>query len=186
MLYYVTGNKNKIAIAQRYLSPLGISITPQALELEEIQSHDIEQIAIHKAKHAFGILQKPLFVNDHGWSFTALNGFPGAYMKYMNEWFTPEDFLHLMQGKENREAILTEVICYIDGHNLKTFSIQHKGEVLHEVQGKGLAATTVTTLSSDRQSIAKKLETNVTSVETYTIWEEFAQWYKEEIKKQLY
>lgn len=181
MLYYATGNQNKIEVARKFLTPLAIEFESKELDLTEIQSENIEEIAMYKAKQAFGILNQPLFTNDHGWSITALSGFPGAYMKYINKWLTAEDFINLMQGKENREAILTEVICYIDENEIKTFSMKHQGIVLDKPQGSGVPGMTMISLSGDRISIAKKLEKNPSSIEDYKIWTEFAKWYKMKI-----
>lgn len=137
MLYYVTGNQNKIAIAKKYLTPLNIVFKPIQLPIQEIQSYSIEQISINKAKQAFEILKKPLITNDHGWSITALNGFPGAYMRYVNDWLTAGDFQLLMSGRENREAILTEVLCFIDSEGTKTFTMKHKGTVRKDEESPG-------------------------------------------------
>lgn len=178
MLYYITGNQNKIDVARKFLTPLGIEFEPKELDLTEIQSENIEEVAISKAKQAFEILQQPLFTNDHGWSITALNGFPGAYMKYINKWLTADDFIRLMDGKENREAILTEVICFIDEKGTKAFTMQHNGKILDKPQGVGIPGTTMISLSDDGISIAKKLETNPSAVENYTLWKELADWYK--------
>jgi XTP/dITP diphosphohydrolase len=182
MLYYITGNQNKIDVAKKFLEPLEVSFIPQALELIEIQSHSIEDIAKFKAEQAFEELKQPLFVNDHGWSITVLNGFPGAYMKYINEWLTAEDLLRLMRGKENREAILTEVLCYIDSNTTKIFIAQHRGSVLEESRGSGPPGLTTISLTEDGKSIAEKLENSPSALEEYPLWEEFATWYKENLK----
>ncbi len=179
MLYYITSNQNKIAVAKKYLEPFGIVFRSRNLDLTEIQSHDIRQVVEGKAKEAFRIIKKPLFVNDHFWSIPALNGFPGAYMKHINGWFTPEDFLRLMKDKPNRDAILTEAVCYIDKNHLQTFTMQIKGTILEKPQGKGLPALTVISLSGDGQSIAKKLEKDVSAAATHRIWGEFAEFYKQ-------
>jgi XTP/dITP diphosphohydrolase len=179
MLYFISSNKNKIARAELFLSPFNISFTPKDLELVEIQSHSIEEIAIDKAKNAFDILKQPLFVNDHGWFITALNGFPGAYMKYVNEWFTPQDFLNLMRGKKNREMIFTETICFTDGTTTKTFSETKIGHVLYKSKGKNIPWMTVSSFSDDDTSIAEKLATSPSAINTSKIYEEFAKWYLE-------
>lgn len=178
MLYYITSNQNKIDIAKKYLTPLDILFDSRTIDLTEVQSHDIRKVVESKAKEAFKTIKQPLFVNDHFWSFPALNGFPGAYMKYMNEWLTPEDFLNLMHGKKNRDAILTEAVCYIDKDHMQTFIVQHKGILLEKPQGKGLPALTIISLSGDGKSIAEKLETDVSAVALHPIWEEFAEFYK--------
>lgn len=179
MLYFITGNKNKIAIAEKFLKPFGIIFEPKDLNIEEIQSDNIEKVAMHKAKNAYSKVKKPLIVTDHFWSIPALGGFPGAYMKYINQWFTPDDVLNLMKNKNDRKAILTEMICYIDEKTIKTFSGTHEGKVLQKQQGGGLATQTVISLSEDGISIAKKLENNPSALDKGTVWEDFAKWYKD-------
>ncbi|HEX7042818.1 MAG TPA: non-canonical purine NTP pyrophosphatase [Patescibacteria group bacterium] len=178
MLHYITTNQNKIDIAKKFLTPHEIFFEPQNIELTEIQSKDIKKVVENKAKQAYEIIKTPLFVNDHFWSITALNGFPGAYMKYMNEWLTPDDFLNLMKGKKNREAILTEAVCYIDESRIQTFLMQHKAVILESPKGKGLPALRVISVSGDGLSIAEKLEKDPSAVDVYPIWDEFAKWYK--------
>lgn len=177
MLYFISSNKNKIDRAKLFLSPFNISFTPKDLELVEIQSHSIEEIAINKAKQAFNILKQPLLVSDHGWAITALNGFPGAYMKYVNEWFAPQDFLNLMKDKENREMIFTEYLCFTDGMITKTFSETIKGHVLHESKGQDTSWMTVSSFSDDNRSIAEKIRNNPSAINASKVHEEFAKWY---------
>lgn len=181
MLYYITGNENKFAIAKKYLGDLDVEIVQKDLNMTEIQSHSPEAVARDKAEKAYAMLKQPLFVSDHFWSITALNGFPGAYMKYMNEWLTPQDLLNLMQDKENREIILTEALCYIDAKRTKFFSSQHVGHILREARGNWLPIMVVTSLTPDNKSLAEKLNAdpdNPSVLLEDQIWKEFAEWYK--------
>lgn len=180
MLYYITGNKNKFAIAKKYLGKLGIEIVQKDLNMPEIQSHSPEAVARDKAEKAFAQLQQPLFVSDHFWSITALNGFPGAYMRYMNEWLSSQDFLNLMLDKDNREIILTEALYYIDGKQANYFSSQHTGKLLREIRGDWLPAMNVTSLSPDNQSVSEKLRAdpdNPSVLLEDQLWKTFAKWY---------
>lgn len=99
-------------------------------------------------------------------------------MKYMNEWFTPEDFLRLTKNLSNREVILTEAVCYKDGNTTKSITKNHIGTLLPDIQGKGLAAMTLVCLSGDGVSVAEKLIQNIPAFDELPIWEEFADWYK--------
>lgn len=178
MLYFISSNKNKIARSKLFLNPFGIPFIAKDIDLIEIQSHSIEEIAINKAKAAFEIIKQPLFVSDHGWSITALNGFPGAYMKYINEWFTPQNFLNLMKDKENREMVFTEYLCFTDGKSIKTFSETIKGHILYESKGQDTPWMTVSSFSDDGTSIAEKLVNSPSSIDTSGVYREFADWYK--------
>lgn len=179
MLYFISSNKNKIARAELFLQPFTISFTAKDIDLIEIQSHSIEEIAIDKAKKAFEIIKEPLFVSDHGWSITALNGFPGAFMKYINEWFTPQDFLSLMKDKENREMIFTEYLCFTDGTTTKTFSETIKGHVLYEQKGKGVSWMTVSSFSDKNISIAEAIKDTPSAINDSQTYKEFATWYNQ-------
>jgi non-canonical purine NTP pyrophosphatase (RdgB/HAM1 family) len=101
---YVTGNQIKINFAKKQLDKYNIEIEQVRLEIDEIQSEDKFAVTTDKAQKAFEILKSPLFVTDTFWEIPALNGFPGAYMKYVNKWFSSEDFLALMKNKENRTS----------------------------------------------------------------------------------
>lgn len=179
MLYFVTGNKHKIDTAKRQLSPQGIIFEAKSLSIIEIQSHTMEDIAKDKAEKAFAQLKQPLIIKDDGWFITALNGFPGPYMRYINEWFTSKDFLNLMQGKENREVIFHEVLYYIDKNQQKSFTAKAKGNVLKEVKGTGLPSNSVFSFKENGTSIAECTNQNIDFLEKHKIWNDFARWYKQ-------
>lgn len=104
-------------------------------EIPEIQGEDIAEIIEHKARAAYAELQKPIVVSDDGWEFPGLNGFPGAYMKSINHWFSSEDFIRLMDGVTDRRANILEYLAYYDGSEVTIFSHVIKGTVLTEVRG---------------------------------------------------
>lgn len=176
MLYYVTSNKSKIDTARRNLTPFGITFQTQDAELIEIQSDSLEEIAVEKAKHAFKLFQKPLFISDHGWYIPALHGFPGPYMKYINKWFTSEDLLRLVEPYEDRTIIKREVLVYIDSQESKTFVSEINGRILEKPEGNGLPAMRVTTLSKTGKSMARCSEEGINAFDENPIYEEFAFW----------
>jgi XTP/dITP diphosphohydrolase len=183
-LTYVTSNQDKIKVAQRYLAPLGIHIENQHLDLEEIQSNSGEEIIKRKAKQAFHAIQKPLIVTDHFWNIPALQGFPGAYMKYINQWFTTQDFLNLMREHTNRTVFLEEHLFFTDGKIEKLFFQPIKGTILTQAKGSHKEpAHTVISLREDHKSIAECWEQGINSVDNYPIWTEFSIWYKTQITK---
>lgn len=178
MLYYITSNTDKVNVARKYLTPLGIAIKMKSFDFTEIQSESIEKIAEHKAQSAFERLRHPLIVNDAAWHLPALNGFPGPYMKYINDWFTSSDLLQLMQGKPDRTVIYEEVFYYIDGIETKTFVGNKTGEVLESPQGSGSVSWELFTLSSTKKSIAQCWEEGIDPVDGYSVWEDIAEYFK--------
>jgi non-canonical purine NTP pyrophosphatase (RdgB/HAM1 family) len=178
MLYYITGNKGKLESANRRLQPFGIELIQKKLDLTEPQSDIIEEISLSKVKQAYEKVKKPLIVNDSAWYITALNGFPGPYMAFINKWFKARDFLNLMKGKENREVILKEVVYYTDGAECKFFSYETKGTILKTIKGLGAASDMVISLQASGKSIAECKAEGINSSDNSNLWEEFGEWYK--------
>lgn len=177
-ILYVTSNDRKFNSAKTLMSSLGIEITQAKVDIPEIQSDSLEEIAIDKAERAFKILKHPLFINDAGWIIPALNGFPGPYMKFINQWFTPDDFINLMQGQKNRQVILRDTIVYVDKEGTKIFSYDNKGVMLRKIRGKeGPPSNKVISLSDSGLSISEENEKGIFFLESERkIWEEFSTW----------
>lgn len=178
MITFITTNKRKINSARRNLVKFDIEVEGVDLSLEEIQSKDIAVIATHKAKQAYAQLQKPLVVSDHGWFITALHGFPGAYMKEVEQWLSAQDFLNLMKPYANREIIKKEVLCFIDGEQTKTFMCDMKAEVLHSFSGEGKTVFDCVKFIDSGKVISDCIKESINSTEQNTIWKDFASWYK--------
>lgn len=179
-LTYVTSNRDKVRVANRYLIPLGIEVVGESMELVEFQTDSIEEITKDKARQAFEALKKPLLVNDASWNFVALNGFPSAYMKYVNQWLSPNDFISLMKNHEDKTVIYREVMYYIDEKQTKAFSEEIKGTFLGEEKGKGLPSWTLISLRSDKKSIAQCWEDGIEPVDEYPIWRDFSNWFNKQ------
>lgn len=177
MLYFITSNKTKIFLAEKNLKPLGIDFTVQPFESPEIQSDNDAEIATKKAVDAYAILQKPLFVTDDSWFIPALRGFPGAYMKYMNNWLTVEDFLRLIEPYENRQIILRQTLCFTDGTETKVFSQDNQGIILKEPQGNGLSILRIVSFTKDCKSFAQSIEEDRQPIDNINLWKEFGDWY---------
>jgi non-canonical purine NTP pyrophosphatase (RdgB/HAM1 family) len=178
VIYYVTGNIAKVESANRRLLPFNVVLTQRKVDaITEPQGDDISKISLSKAQQAFKIVKQPLVVSDAGWYITALNGFPGAYMAYVNRWFTPRDFLNLMSGKPTREVVLDEVVTYIDATGYTSFDHKLTGKFLTEPQGEGLASDTVISLSTTGRSIAESKSQNLKSSDQAGVWENFGTWY---------
>lgn len=111
---YVTGNWAKIASAKQALEPLGYEVNNIKMETPEIQANDVSEVAMYSAKWAANELNRPVIKNDTGFFINNYNGFPGAYMKYMDDTLKEEGLLKLMEGIENRSCYLKEAIAYCE------------------------------------------------------------------------
>lgn len=180
MVYFVTSNARKFQNAERILNSFDVSIQNKDVPLYEIQSDDIEKIVIHKAHQAFEIMNTPLLITDHGWSIPGLNGFPGPYMKYMNQWLSAQNFLDLTYPLTDRRIILNEVVCFIDRETYKLFNKTHEGTLLKEIKGDPTLYPAMT-ISSFIPGIseAESIKEGKHSFDSTSLWEEVATYLKE-------
>ena len=83
MLTLVTSNPNKKIEVEEIL--VGVEITAKALELPEIQSMDLKEIVLAKARSAFAMVGAPVLVEDVSFEMECLNGFPGPFVKFWKQ-----------------------------------------------------------------------------------------------------
>lgn len=176
---FVTTNREKLQTAQRHLEPLGITFKSQSLDLTEIQSDNVEEIAKLKAEEAYKLVHSPLIITDHSWSIPALRGFPGPFMKFINQWLTTEDIQNLVKPYEDKTVIKTEVLCYRDNSGTMVFKNDMSGRILDEPRGDGLPFMRLVSLLPNGTSVAECIEQDIDMSNEYSIWENFANWYKE-------
>lgn len=80
---FVTSNEAKYRTARDHLATLGIRVERVGLELDEIQSTAVADVARHKAQQAFQTLARPVFVEDSGFEIEEFNGWPGPMAKHV-------------------------------------------------------------------------------------------------------
>lgn len=109
----VTGNPGKLKEWQR-LFPAGFQLDTADIDLDEIQSMDLEAIAVDKAKRAYGILGKPVVVEDVSAGLDKLGGLPGPFIKYF-ELELGLDVLFQLAEYEGDPATAICTVAYYDG-----------------------------------------------------------------------
>ena len=139
-LNFVTGNSLKFEVAKGVLKKMDIDLVQKTLDIPEIQSTSVEEIANYSAKVACAALNDSVMVTDVGYYITALKGFPATFVKYTNEWLGSEGIIKLMEGEINREVIIRECasIC-IPGSNPVSFVSYTKGSIANSKDGSGSA-----------------------------------------------
>ncbi|MEV8392926.1 MULTISPECIES: non-canonical purine NTP pyrophosphatase [unclassified Streptomyces] len=113
-LAYCTGNAGKFATAQEHLAPWGIEIEQVSVDLDEIQTTSVEEIARHKARQAFVLLGRQLFVEDSGFFIDEFNGWPGPMVKHALEAIGPRGLTHLADLTAKRTCRFASAVVYVD------------------------------------------------------------------------
>lgn len=131
-LYFVTSNIGKADEAKLILN---MELKIASLELPEIQSLNMEEIARQKALKAFELVHSTLFVEDTGLFIKAWNGFPGPFIKYLKDSVGNDGILNMLKGETNRVAIARTAVAFYDGRDLKVFTGEVEGEISKTQRG---------------------------------------------------
>ena len=91
-----------------------VAVDQQSLDLIEPQADTAREIARVKARQAWDQLHQPVVVDDSSFHITALNGFPGPYIKPMLQTVGIDGILRLMEGYDDRSAAFISSLVYID------------------------------------------------------------------------
>ena len=135
---FITGNKHKLEIAKAVLGLYDIDVENIDLGVDEIQDTNIETIAAKSALSAAKILNKPVIKTDVGFEIEDLNGFPGAFGKYVFNWLGTDGILRLLDGKKNRKGKSIEVLAYAKPNGeFKTFRMDSELWIRTSAKGTG-------------------------------------------------
>jgi len=131
-LLFATNNKGKIEEAQVILK---IPIEIATIEIDEVQSMDLEYVARKKAQAAYDVLGKPVITDDVGLFIEVWNGFPGPFAKYVLETIGVDGLLELIKNESNRRVVIKSAISYHDGQDIHVFIGEVKGTLAAKSRG---------------------------------------------------
>ena len=140
-IYFVTGNKLKFDIASLYFSNSGANELFNLVQLKipcpEIQDANVENIALESAKWSYQNSHKPVVKADAGLYIPCLNGFPGPFVRYINQWLSSADLIRLMAEKTNREAIFRDALAFTYKDMSSVFISDTLGTIAENVSASG-------------------------------------------------
>jgi non-canonical purine NTP pyrophosphatase (RdgB/HAM1 family) len=111
-LVFVTSNLGKLREAE---AVLGVSLDHRALDLEEIQSLDLEEVVSHKASAAFERLGRPVLVEDTSLELNGLEGFPGPLIRWLLTTVGPAGICRIAGAFEDTSATVRCIAMAHDG-----------------------------------------------------------------------
>lgn len=123
-IIFVTSNKGKVMSLRNRLPKEQYKIVQKDIELIEPQGESSEEVSVAKALYAYNKLKKPLVVQDSSFHVNYLNGFPGVYIKYIQDSIGVEGLLKLMEGVKDRSCYFSLSLTYIE--NSKKFKVFNK------------------------------------------------------------
>ena len=130
---FITGNQHK---ADYFSRQMGMDIPHQKVELEELQSLDLHEIVAHKLKQAYQIVGSPVIVEDVSLGYNALNGLPGPFIRWFTEVAGPEACCWLLDGYDDRSAVISCTFGYYDGQKMEFFDSAMHGTISKRPAGE--------------------------------------------------
>ena len=173
-LHFVSSNSHKYKEAKSILDSFGIKLDFLKLDLEEIQSPSLKNIAEKKAQDAFSKCKKPIIIEDDGLFIDSLDGFPGPYSSYVFKTIGNKGILKLVSSKRNAKFV--SVITYCDKKTLKTFDAKLDGTISKSQKGTGWGYDPIFIPKNYRKTFAEINNKNELS-HRFKALRKFSSWY---------
>lgn len=134
---FITSNKIKLNIAKEVLNKYNINLKQRKFEFREIQSINLVEVALDKAKQVLSKTDRKFIIDDSGLYIKALNGFPGALLKTVHKTLGDEKLIKLMENEKNRNALFVNVLAFGDPktRKLRTFLTEYPGMIARRAEG---------------------------------------------------
>jgi XTP/dITP diphosphohydrolase len=117
------------------MAPIGVTIVPLEIKVEELQNADMQAIVKDKAAKAFHRVAHPLFVEQTGLFIDKLNGFPGGLTQVFWDTLKADRVSELFGQGSDTGVTARTVIGYCDGRNIHQFQGEVRGRIAPEPMG---------------------------------------------------
>ncbi|MCX6744320.1 MAG: RdgB/HAM1 family non-canonical purine NTP pyrophosphatase [Candidatus Parcubacteria bacterium] len=128
MIYFITGNKNKLAEVQTVLP----EVEQLDIDLPEIQELDAQKIIQAKLIEALNHQQGEFIVEDTSLHLDCLNGLPGPLIKWFLQTIGNQGLAQLAEKLGNDKAEAVTMIGYAKSQNeMQFFEGRIKGRIVN-------------------------------------------------------
>jgi non-canonical purine NTP pyrophosphatase (RdgB/HAM1 family) len=132
-LVFISGNASKVREIQQHVSHVQFDVV--ALDLQEIQSLDLIEVATRKAQDAYARLQRPLVVEDTSLVFHALGSLPGPLIKLFLRAIPLDGLCQLAHAFGDPRATASVAFAYHDRQQAHVFVGSTEGTIPPQPRG---------------------------------------------------
>jgi len=137
MLSFASTNGDKYIEIKSILQRHDLEIKFCKMEIKEIQSDSIREIAFEKSRYAFSNVDGPVIVEDDGLFIEVLNGFPGQYSAFVFKTIGNLGILNLLRNHSNRSAEFVSIIAFCNGQTPQIFEGKIRGQIAEDITEGG-------------------------------------------------
>jgi non-canonical purine NTP pyrophosphatase (RdgB/HAM1 family) len=130
----ITGNPNKAKYVAQWL---GIELEHQKLDLDEVQSLDLQEVVEHKVRQAYRLAKRPVIVEDAALILPAMGRLPGTFVKWFLDELGVKGLGELAARLSSAEAVGVLKYAYYDGKELQIFDGSMHGRLIAVPRGSG-------------------------------------------------
>jgi XTP/dITP diphosphohydrolase len=138
IVMFATSNTQKFKEVKMLFDNRNISLRHLQIDIVEIQSTSLEDIAIAALKSCFEIYNHNLiFVEDSGLFIRRLKNFPGPYSSYVYKTIGLKGILKLMKDVVDRTAYFQATIALKTEEEIKVFTGIVEGQISYSISDFG-------------------------------------------------
>ncbi|MDG5814173.1 non-canonical purine NTP pyrophosphatase [Chitinispirillales bacterium ANBcel5] len=132
---FISSNQFKLSESEKILNPIGVTIIPINIKIEEIQTEDTQTLLKDKALKAFRKVGHPLFVEHTGLYINHLNGLPGGLTQIFWDKLEADRFSAIFGNMSDNSVSAKTIIGYIDGKKFHSFEGEISGKISDTPRG---------------------------------------------------
>ena len=141
VITFVSGNLSKVKLTEHYFP---YPLQHRKIDLTEIQSFDLREIAENKARQAYRTIGSPVLVEDTSLVFRALGNLPGPFIKWFLQELGRDGLIQLLAHHRDRSAVASVCFGYFTGRgDVSFFEGSMAGSISMSPRGSGFGWTPI-------------------------------------------
>ncbi|KAB2854539.1 MAG: hypothetical protein F9K46_16820, partial [Anaerolineae bacterium] len=147
-----------------YEQILSVPLKTVPIQVEDIQYLDVGEVALSKARRAFAILKKPVFVEQSALQIRAWGGLPGGLTTTFISPIGLNNVCKMMRAFDDWSAEAVAVIAFTDGNICRKFTGVLPGTISEKPANHGYSWDNIFIPQDFRKTLAEMTEDERTSI----------------------
>ena len=125
--FFVSTNSDKV---REFKELLQIPIRNIELDLDELQTTNMNELLDHKVRQAYDKVDAPVIVEDTSLVFNAWNGLPGPMIKWFMKEMGVKRLVKALSSFDDKSARAVCGVGYTDGETIRQFKGMIEGKIV--------------------------------------------------------